>query len=165
MARTNKQMKENSYFFLNGHLPFSNLKDLRSEESLQKKQYKNKNKSTSKYLNRFWNRLIGNPESFSQHPNYYISDILEEEKNICANEKIASILSDKLNLAQNSDELYKAVKNSIKIFHEDFPGDFILEYNGTRLGLFLLDICYDLNNNGTPVYRFKSNLKSFDGLF
>ena len=57
------------------------------------------------------------------------------------------------------------MRNSNKIFHEDYPGDFILEYQGKRLGLMLLDTCYDSNSEAKLIYRFNPNLKSFQGLF
>lgn len=162
-------MKENSYSFRSENLFFTTNKDRPRLEIFRPTKAKNlgnnKINGFSEYLNQFWNRLVAKPESFPQQPSSCISEILAEEKRISANEMIAKVLSDKLKLAQDSEEVLKAVKESTQIFHEDFPGDFILEYNGTRLGLFLLDVCYDSGSNAVPIYRFRPNLKSFNGLY
>jgi len=162
-------MKENSYLFKSETLFFTANTDWQSKENFQTNKEKNlvnnKFSSFSDHLSQFWNMLIARPESLSQKPNSCISEILEEEKGITANELILEILSEKLCLEQDSSEVLKAVEKSNRIYHEDFPGDFILEYNGTRLGLFLIDICYNSSNEDTPVYKFRPNLKSFNGLY
>lgn len=163
-------MKENSYLFRSRNPFFTFKKDELNQDFFKlvkekEEPEKPKLNGFSEYLNQFWNRLIAKPEGTSQPPNSYISEILEEEeKKISANKVIAGVLSDRLKLAKNSAGVLKAIKESTQIFHEDFPGDFILEYKEKRLGLFLLDICYNSNHDAIPVYRFRADLKSFDGL-
>ncbi len=162
-------MKENSYLIKSETLFFTTKTDRQSKEFFQTDKEKNildiKISSFSDHLSHFWNLLIARPESLSQKPNSCISEILEEEEGNSAKEMITKILSEKLSLEKDSAEVLKAVEKSNQIFHEDFPGDFILEYNGTRLGLFLSDVCYDSSNEATPIYRFKPDLKSFNGLY
>ena len=90
---------------------------------------------------------------------------MQESGGISTSGIIKSILSKKLNLPKDSEALIEAIEKSNKIFHEDYPADFILEYQGERLGMALLDICYDSNRLPKPVYKFNENLKSFSGLF
>lgn len=134
------------------------------EKGLGKKSAENRALRIPEYLNRFWNRLVVTPRKLDEKPSSPISEILPQEKKNLADRMIVKVLSAKLKLTKDSAEILKAKKESTKIFHEDFPGDFILEYNGTRLGLFLLDTCYDADNNATQVYKFRSDLKSFNGL-
>ncbi len=116
-------------------------------------------------INKFWKRLVSKPLSFSQTPNASISSMLDEEKDLLASHFIRSVLSKSLDLPLNSKKLSSAMQECNKIFHEDYPFDFILEYQGKRLGMLLLDKCYDSDNQGKLLYRFRSNLKSFEGLF
>lgn len=113
----------------------------------------------------FWKKLIFQPESFAQPQSTSIYNILEEEKGELAGSIVSSVLSRKLELSTNSTALLKAIEKSIKIFHEDYPWDFIIEYNGERLGMVMLDICYNSSNKAIPIYRFNPQLKSFQGLF
>lgn len=126
--------------------------------------YKKNNSCAKSIFGEFWDRLLYKPQSFNQNPNAVISSILLEEKGIAATEVIKSVLSRRLNISKNSTRINNAIKETRKIFHEDFPADFILEYQGERLGMMLLDICYDSNKNPQPVYRFNTNLKSFKGM-
>ena len=162
-------MKENSYIIKSETFLFTIKTDRESKDFFltdkEKNLLDNKISSFTEHLSQFWNLLIAKPESLSQKLNSCISEILEEEKGISANEMITKILSEKLSLEQDSAEVLEAVEKSNQIYHEDFPGDFILEYNGTRLGLFLIDVCYDSSNEATPIYRFRPNLKSFHGLY
>ena len=118
-----------------------------------------------KFLNDFWNRLIFKPQSFPQNKNASISSLLEEEKGILVSHFIRSVLSEILELPIDSKKLSEAVQNSNKIFHEDYPFNFILEYQGKRLGMMFLDICYNSNSEAKLIYRINPNLKSFQGLF
>lgn len=137
-----------------------------SESSIQtKRNSHSENIGGSYFLSNFWNKLVAYPESFNQTPNIDISTLLEEEKGISSSKLVSSVLSQKLTLANNSTELLIAVEKCHKIFHEDFPGDFILEYNGNRLGLFLMDICYDSQGKANVEYKYKPEIKSFKGLF
>jgi hypothetical protein len=90
--------------------------------------------------------------------------MLENEKEILAANMVKTVLSRILELPMDSKKLSNATENSNKIFHEDYPFDFILEYQGKRLGMMLLDICYNSNNEKKLIYRFNPNLKSFQGL-
>jgi hypothetical protein len=136
-----------------------------SSAKTNSKHSQKENNGSSNFLSNFWNRLISKPESFSQHPSTEISKILEEEKGVSASKMINTVLSQKLNLDINSAELLDAAKKSNQIFHEDFPGDYILEYMGDRLGLFLWDISYDSNGKANVEYKFRPKIKSFKGLF
>jgi hypothetical protein len=113
----------------------------------------------------FWNRLIFKPKSITQKPNASIFSILEKEKNKLTTDIVKSILSKKLNLSMTSPDLSLALEKSNKIYHEDFPWDFILEYDGERLGIVLLDFCYNSNEESIPIYRFNPDIKSFRGMY
>lgn len=137
---------------------------------LSRELYKNSFKKTQKkkginFLKLFWNKLLFIPESFSSEPQTPINKILLKEIGISSDEMISSVLSEKLRLPINSTNLISALKETNKIFHEDYPGDFVLEYQGERLGMAILDICHNSNLEATPIYRFKPEIKNFRGLF
>lgn len=115
--------------------------------------------------NHFWKRLVFQPLSFPQNPHTPIFNLLEEDIESLAFNSIRSVLSKKLELSMSSEELSKAIENSIKIFHEDFPYDFILEYNGERLGLMLLDKCFTSMGEAELIYKFNPHITNFRGLF
>jgi len=117
------------------------------------------------HLSTFWKRLIFKPGRLAQTPGSSISDILEEETNISATNFIRTVLSKNLHLPNESPKISMALEKCNKIFHEDYPFDFILVLDGKRLGMILLDKCYDSENEVRFVYRFNPDLKSFKGLF
>lgn len=121
-------------------------------------------KGQHNYLNKLWKRLIFRPLSFSQDHNTPIINILKEETNLLASNSIQSVLSTKLELPINSKKLSEVIKDTFKIFHEDFPWDFILEYRGERLGMMMLDKCLSSSGEEKLIYRFHPHLKSFRGL-
>lgn len=153
---------ENSYLFDEGLLSKTVkeklLIDFSQEDKIKKIKYFN-------FLNNFWNRLVSRPQSFPQKPNASISSLLEEENGISASPFIRSVLAGILELPIDSKKLSNAMQNSNQIFHEDYPCDFILEYQGKRLGMMLLDIYYNSNSEAKLIYRFNPNLKSFQGLY
>lgn len=153
---------ENSYLIDEGSLSTTEKEKLLIDfsQKVEIKKIKNFN-----FLNYFWNRLVCKPQSFPQKQNARISSLLEEEKGILASRFIKSVLSEILELPIDSKKLSNAVLNSNKIFHEDYPGDFILEYQGKRLGMMFLDTCYNSNSEAKLTYRFNPNLKNFQGLF
>lgn len=153
---------ENSYLIDEGLLSKKVKEKLLIDFSQEVKIIKIKNFN---FLNYFWNRLVSKPQSFPQKQNTSISSLLEEEKGILASRVIRSVLSEILEFPIDSKNLTNAMQNSNKIFHEDYPGDFILEYQGKRLGMMLLDTCYNSNSEAKQKYRFNPNLKSFQGLF
>lgn len=164
-------MKGDSDIFMNTE-SFDPLKDdlksLRDQSIKVFENLINKNSPSKKnytFLNRLWKKLIINPQSFYHTPNFEISGILEEEAGTLAFDAANSVLSEELNLPINSPELLTAHENSIKIFHEDYPFDFILEYEGERLGIFMWDKCFNSAGEATPVYRFNPDIKDFSGLF
>lgn len=116
-------------------------------------------------LNNFWNRLISETLSFPHTPNSSISSMLDDEKELLVSHAVRSVLSNHLELPLDSKKLFKLTQECNKIFHEDYPFDFILEYQGKRLGMLLLDKCYNSENQEKLIYRFNPKLKSFDGLF
>lgn len=132
----------------------------KSSESVKKIKFEN-----FSYLKNFWSRLIFAPKSYHKYPNAYISNIVAEETGPLATEIIRSTLSTTLNLPLNSAILTEAISQTSSIFHEDFPFDFILEYKGERLGMMVLDFCYNSNNQAIPEYKFNPHVKSFKGVF
>lgn len=155
---------ENSYFLeddsRSGKISERSIND-NSSEIKPGKQLKESN-----FLNNFWKRLIFNPLSLRQSPNSNISSILEEETDSLAFDATNSVLSKKLELPMNSEELLKANEDSAKIYHEDYPYDFILEYQGERLGMMMLDKCFDsTTGEANFIYRFNSDIKNFKGLY
>jgi hypothetical protein len=136
-------------------------------EELPKDFSKSASKAKSNFSNliEFWKRLVSKPQSLPQSSNSRISIILEDQKNIPPTQIIKSVLSKKLELPLDSIKLSMALEKCNKIFHEDYPFDFILEYEGKRLGMILLDRCYNSKNEEKLIYRFNSDLKSFEGLF
>ncbi len=119
----------------------------------------------SNFLNQLWKKLIFNSLSFPHNPNSEISSILSEETGALAFEATNSILSKKLDLPMHSKDLLKANEDSVQIYHEDYPYDFILEYCGERLGIMILDKCFDSNGEAHLTYRFNPQIQSFRGLF
>ncbi len=110
----------------------------------------------------WWERLITAPESFSQSDDTPLSKmVIQKESQIYENELVNGVMSRFLNLAVDSVELSRAVKKSNKIFHEDFPGNYILEYNGKRIGMFCLRAEAGLNNSLDVGYEFYPKVQSF----
>lgn len=138
--------------------PESETKQIKTS---QKPEYKNFN-----FLN-FWNRLIFAPECFSSglKTPIHIHTIVEKEIPISSIEIISSVLSEKFGFPKNSITLSNAVEAARKIFHEDHPYDFVLEYNGERLGMVVLDFFSNSNEEGLPLYKFYPHIKSFHGLY
>ena len=124
-----------------------------------------KNIRNSNFLNNLWRKLVSDPSSLTQNQNPAISNILEKETGSLVSDAVNSVLSEKLELPTNSKKLSVANEESIKIFHEDYPGDFILEYKGERLGLMMLDKCFNSKGEAHLIYRFNPQIQSFRGLF
>ena len=117
------------------------------------------------FLNNFWKRLITWPQNFLQTPNSTISSILVEDTGKLASGAKRSVLANKLELSIDSIELSNAIEDSFEIYHEDYPYDFILGYKGERLGMMLLDKCFNSNGEAKLIYRFNPHIKSFRGLY
>lgn len=139
--------------------PESETKQKKISQKPEYKSLKNFN-----FLN-FWNRLIFAPECFSSGLKTPIHTIVEKEIAISSNEMISSVLSEKFGFPKNSITLSNAMEATRKIFHEDHPYDFVLEYNGERLGMVVLDFFSNSNEEALPLYRFYSHVKSFHGLY
>ncbi|MDT0643784.1 hypothetical protein RM553_13155 [Zunongwangia sp. F363] len=104
-----------------------------------------------------WKRLISNPLNDKHNEEDSIYDMVQEDMPI--HEMVKVVLAQKTNLQDSSQELEEAILESNKIFHEDFPGDFILEFKGERLGMFILN---DIREKQEELnYFFKPGLKSF----
>ena len=166
-------MRNNSYL-VNEPAPNSySFKDLNSvlenkkEEELKKPHENNNSKKSNMFsiLISFWNRLVAAPKNFPQAAHTKISCLLETEKVALADKKTKSVLAKILDLPIDSEKLIKAAAKTNKIFHEDYPFDFILEYQNKRLGMMLLDVCYNEKNQEKIGYKFNPELKSFKGLF
>jgi len=128
-------------------------------------ELKSKKNKINSFLNQFWKRLILDPLSVEQNHNAEISRIIETETDLLMSDSIKLTLSRELDLPLNSRELLSVIEDSVKIFHEDYPYDFILEYEGNRLGMMLLDKCRNSNGDEVFVYKFNPDIKSFRGLF
>lgn len=157
----NNFISEKISFFKNPTGREGNLSPLQVKKTGSDKEDSGK----ANFLSIFWNKLIKTPQSYIQKPNTDISKILSEENGLCSNNLLSSVLSNKLEIPENSSALKSALEKCNKIFHEDFPGDFVLEYSGDRLGMFLVDICYDSQGNSKLLYRFRPEIKNFRGLF
>lgn len=151
----------NSFLWDNGLKPVSINEELHKDiPEVNLHTIGNKN-----FWNHFWRRLVYTPLSFPQSPNTPISTILEEDMSRLATDSIRSILSKKFELLTSSEELTSALENVSKIFHEDFPYDFILEYKGERLGLMVLDKCYTSVGEEILIYKLNHHITNFRGLF
>lgn len=136
------------------------------ENSSNEFLYSNNHYQSEIYNNlmQFWKRLVARPSSYPQNQHLRISTILEEELGIQCSNLIKFILSRKLRLTEDSQELLQAIEACNQIFHEDYPGDFILEYNDERLGMMILANCGNSKNKFELEYKFNPGLKSFRGL-
>src|SRR5690606_33726857 len=103
------------------------------------------------FLRNFWKRLTLRPSSFPQNQNASIINIVDEEIGTLASESIKTVLANHLDLPINSKKLSEVINDSFKIFHEDFPCDFILEFQGERLGMMMLDRCSNSTGEETLV--------------
>ncbi len=104
-----------------------------------------------------WRRLITNPFKDNHQEEATIYDIFKEDMPI--HELVKMVLVQKDKLHASAQELQDAVLESNKIFHEDYPGDFILEFKGERLGMFILN--NPRAGEEALNYIFKPGLKSF----
>ncbi|MDT0675851.1 hypothetical protein [Autumnicola musiva] len=132
----------------------------------KQKVFSLRNTSYSKISNLFkkWKKLIACPENDPHDGESTIYDIVQQEGNISLYQLINNVLAEKLNIAHDSPELEAAIHDSNKIFHEDFPGDFILEYEDDRLGMFLLESQKKLDqveSDEEVTYTFRPDYKSF----
>jgi len=164
-------MKVNSYILVNFEDKSSLNYDLSSSNIFENTlnasllEVKSKKNKITNYLSQFWKSLIHDPLSLNQNHNVEICRILETETELLISESIKVVLSRELELPLNSNEISKAIEDSVKIFHEDYPYDFILEYNGRRLGMMLLDKCRNSNGVEEFIYKFNPDIKTFRGLF
>ncbi|MCM4156117.1 hypothetical protein [Gramella sp. AN32] len=109
-----------------------------------------------------WRTLVMNPLSFSYNNKASVEQIiLQEESKFHETEILKIILSKELDLPIESNYLKNKIADCNKIFHEDFPGNYILELNGSRLGLFVLSICKNNSGNFNLRYTFKSDVTRF----
>ena len=109
-----------------------------------------------------WQTLIMNPLYFSYDSETSVEDvILREQSKFHETQMLKMVLSKEFDFDLNSIEVLNATKNCRKIFHEDYPGNYILEFQGNRLGMFELSICKNSLNEYNLKYHFKSNIKRF----
>lgn len=110
----------------------------------------------------WWDRLRSEPGSFAQSDDTPIGTmVLQKESQIYENELVESVLGNFLNLDIGSVELARALKKSNKIYHEDFPGDYILEHNGKRLGMFSLKSEQGIHSAVDVSYEYYPGVKRF----
>jgi len=154
-------------YILNEKLNFrSNFRVAKSDRSTKRTtnfSYKNILRSYQ-FINNFWNKLISKPDSFGAEMNPDIFQILNEDQGSSATKMITTVITQKLQNSIKSTNLREVIANCNKIFHEDFPGDFILELNGNRMGMFLFDVCYDSNGKPNVNYKYKPEMNSFKDL-
>nr|WP_031425155.1 hypothetical protein [Flavimarina sp. Hel_I_48] len=109
-----------------------------------------------------WQNLVSNPESNEEADEALLTRfILKEEGAIYENDFLWKVLMDNLKLSEDSEELNHAFQNCTKIYHEDYPGSFVLMHNGRRLGICFLNIEKGINDTVEVSYQFNSNLTSF----
>lgn len=108
-----------------------------------------------------WNRILMQSDCFKVSDKTPLS-ILVPGVNIINREHamVRRVLSEKFDIPVGP-ELISISKSCNRIFHEDFPGHFILEYKGKRLGMFFLNFCKEREGVFNLSYRFKNDLKSF----
>ncbi|UJH91732.1 hypothetical protein LZ575_03350 [Antarcticibacterium sp. 1MA-6-2] len=165
-------MKSNSDFFVNpvsasSYILEGCLQNDRINKGLNNNNFSSESdpkKWDLNFLNSFWKKLTSSPENFPQTPNSKISNILEENTRELTSKATKRVLANKLELSIDSIHLAKAINDSFEIYHEDYPYDFILEYKGERLGMMLLDKCFNSYGEVKLVYRFNPDVKSFQGL-
>lgn len=64
----------------------------------------------------------------------------------------------------SEDELLLAVQKCTKIFHEDFPGNYILAYKGKKLGMFVLKCIPESSDSYALTYFYHADLTDFNYL-
>lgn len=108
-----------------------------------------------------WNRILIQSDYFKVSDKTPLSKLVSGE-NIIHKERtmVKRVLSEKLDMPMGP-EVTNIAKSCKRIFHEDFPGHFILEYNGKRLGMFFLNFCKEREGVFNLSYHFKKDLKSF----
>lgn len=175
LVMTNSTEKINLFQYFSGFL-FSSTRDSKhlppmaeQELSLYGKTFEiNFGKRTEKEVAVFfsrWQRLIAIPESFPQDANTPISDfILQKEIHFLINDMNKAVISAHLQDTGEQDNIAETNKSSTKIFHEDYPGSYILAYNKKRLGMFRLSICRRDNGTYEMSYKFDPTILSFKEL-
>ncbi|MDT0686043.1 hypothetical protein [Autumnicola psychrophila] len=126
-------------------------------------------KVSSSLVNSFlntWQKLIDAPQSFPEQELTPVSTyVIREDSQQAEESMLREILCNTLNLESGSYELTQALEVTNKIYHEDFPGSYILEYKGDRLGMFFLDIRKRVNGISEVNYEFLPQVKTFKYLF
>ena len=113
-----------------------------------------------------WQILITHPEGFPQDASTPISKFLPPKISVSLiDEMVETVISAHHNLACNQEELAEAMKKSNKIFHEDYPGSYILMCNRKRLGMFMFSVCNNDNSTYRVSYQFNSKITSFKDLY
>ncbi|MDT0688822.1 hypothetical protein RM549_03450 [Salegentibacter sp. F188] len=123
------------------------------------------NSLVSSFLNA-WQKLIDSPQTFPEQEEtpvatYVINDNSKEEEE----QMLSEVLCNSLNLEPNSAASWEAIKATNKIYHEDFPGSYIIEHKGERLGIFFLTIRNRVNGISEVSYEFLPNVRSFNYIF
>lgn len=113
-----------------------------------------------------WQKLIDSPQVFPEQEETPISVYVITENSKQEEEQMLSkVLCKSLNLASGSFALKQAIETTSKIYHEDFPGSYIVEHKGERLGMFYLNIRNRVNGASEVSYEFLPNVTSFKYLF
>jgi hypothetical protein len=123
------------------------------------------NNLVNSFLNT-WRNLMESPQIFPEQEEtpisaYVINDNSKEEEE----QMLSEVLCNSLNLESGSYSLSQAIEATNKIYHEDFPGSYIVEHQGERLGLFYLNIRSRVNGTSEVNYEFLPKVKSFKYLF
>lgn len=108
-----------------------------------------------------WNRILMQSDCFKVGDKTPLSILVPGESIIKKEQAIVKrALAEKFDMPMGP-EVTNISKSCNRIFHEDFPGHFILEYKGKRLGMFFLNFCEEYEGVFKLSYRFKNDLKSF----
>lgn len=110
----------------------------------------------------FWQNLIVHPESNKGSDKTPLTSlIIKKEGSIYESNFLHEVLAENLQLVETDPEVDKAVKQCTKIYHEDYPGSYVLAYQGKRLGICFLNVIKGVNNTVEVSYQFNSKITRF----
>lgn len=88
----------------------------------------------------FWQNLILHPKSVNDGDETPLTSlIIKKEGHIYESKFLHEVLAETLQLGETDPAIDQAIKQCTKIYHEDYPGSYVLAYQGKRLGLCFLN--------------------------
>ncbi|HEA31084.1 MAG TPA: hypothetical protein ENH91_14015 [Leeuwenhoekiella sp.] len=113
-------------------------------------------------FNSFWQKLILSPESNKEADNTSLNQlIIKKEGSIYENDFLRGVLAETLQLDEKSSLLNKALDTCTKIYHEDYPGSYVIAYEGKRLGICFVNVEKGVQDTVEVSYQFNPNLTRF----